>query len=97
MRASGEAPSAFKAASLFPTTQHSFFLTASHFLLVALSRTTTMAHNGGSELPDELHRGRGVYSLGERDPRSANVAPAPRVARVGGGLRHPANTRGRRA
>jgi hypothetical protein len=41
---------------------------------------------------DKLHRGRGMGSLGERDPRPAGVAPSARVERVGGGLRRPANT-----
>jgi hypothetical protein len=48
MRAGGDASSAFKAASLLPAAQHSFFLPASHFLPVALPRTTAMAHKGGS-------------------------------------------------
>jgi hypothetical protein len=55
MRGGGDAPFAFKAASLLPAAQHSFFLPASHFLPVALPRTTAIAHKGSSRRGGFVH------------------------------------------
>jgi hypothetical protein len=39
--------------------------------------------SGGFTPPIQLHRGRGEGAMGERDPRPTDMAPAPRVARLG--------------
>jgi hypothetical protein len=74
-----------------PSSSRCLTFSPSHYLVQRRWRTTAASSARRTSL-----RPRRVFS-GERDPRPAGVAPAPRVARVGGGLRRPADTGGRRA